>query len=98
MGRGIERAPRGSRIIERRGRTTTHYVEGLEGRPSRYPKFRAAAGRSQRPHARRQPCNLIHFERPNHTVIFYDEDTETYVVLTRHEQHPPHGTLHPLGS
>jgi hypothetical protein len=98
MGRGIERAPRGSRVIERRGRTTAHYMEGLEGRPSRYREFRAAANRPQRPHARRQPCSFIHFERPNHTVTFNDGGTKTYVVLTRHEQHQPRATLHPLGS
>jgi hypothetical protein len=30
MGRGIEQAPRGSRIMERKGRTATHYVEGVK--------------------------------------------------------------------
>jgi hypothetical protein len=31
MGSSSERAPRGARILERRGRTTTHYMERVEG-------------------------------------------------------------------
>jgi hypothetical protein len=52
--KGIEQAPRGSKILERRGRTSTHYLEEVEGRPSRCREFLAAAGRPQRPPIRGQ--------------------------------------------
>jgi hypothetical protein len=55
MGRGTKRAPRSSKILECRGRATTHYLEGVEGCPSRCREFLTADGRPQRPHARGQP-------------------------------------------
>jgi hypothetical protein len=61
MGSGNERAPRGSRILECRRRTTTPYMEGGEGRPSRRQDFPTATGRLQRLQARRQHaiCHLL---------------------------------------
>jgi hypothetical protein len=52
-----------------------------------YMEFLAAVSRPQRPHARRQPSSMSHYDMPNLTVTGDDGRTTTYVVLTRHKQH-----------
>jgi hypothetical protein len=98
MGRGTERAPRSSKFLGRRGRATTHYLQGVEGRPSRCREFLTADGRPQRPHARGQPRSMSRFDTPNLKVTCHVGGTTASMVLTPHGQYKPPGTLLPIGS
>jgi hypothetical protein len=51
MGRCSKQTPRSARILEQRGRTSTHYLEGDEGRPSCCREFLTTADRPRRPPA-----------------------------------------------
>jgi hypothetical protein len=86
MGRGTERVPRGSRILEQRRRTLSHYMERVEGRPLRSREFPTAIGRPQRPPARGQLGSLSHSDRSDLAITCHDGRAATIVVLTRHEQ------------
>jgi hypothetical protein len=93
---GTKRAPRSSKIMEQRGRTEAHQMGGFEGRPSRCREFLTTVGRPQRPHARGQLGSLSHSDRSDLTITCHDRGTTTPMLLTRHEQHQPHGTLHQI--
>jgi hypothetical protein len=45
MGRDTKQTPRSTRILEQRGRTSAHYMEGVEGRPSRCGELLTTVGR-----------------------------------------------------
>jgi hypothetical protein len=96
MGSGPEQVPRGSRILERHGRTIRHYLEGVEDRPSRRREFLAAAGRPQRPRTRRQPSSMSYFDMPYLTLSGHDGQTTTSLTLTRQKKHQPMSALHPI--
>jgi hypothetical protein len=98
MGRSTKRAPRSSRILEHRERTTTQYLEGAEGHPSRCREFSTAASRPQCLLTRRQPRSLSYYYKPNLTVTGKGRTTMTFVILTRHKSHQRTGTLHLFGS
>jgi hypothetical protein len=69
-------------------------MEIAEGRPSCRREFLAVAGRPQRPHARRQPCNMSCFDMPNLPLTSQYGRTTTSLVLPRHKQHQPTSALH----
>jgi hypothetical protein len=96
MGSCPQRTPHGTRILprilhvdSRRGRTTTHYMETIEGRPSRRRELLAAVGRPQRPYARRQPGSPSHYDKHNVTISRVDGRTKASLVRTLHEQRQP---------
>jgi hypothetical protein len=89
MGRGIEREPRGSKILVRTRRTTTHYLEEAEGRLSRCREFLTSVGRPRGPHAQGHPYNKSYFDWPDLAVTCHDGGTATSMELTRHEQYQP---------
>jgi hypothetical protein len=84
--------------LERRGRTTSHYMEGAEGRPPRCRELLAAYGMPQRRHARRQLDGLSHSDRPNLAHTGNDGRTTAYVVPSRRQQYQSPRALHSIGS
>jgi hypothetical protein len=92
----IEWQTRSTRLLGTRGRTTTHYLERTEGRPSGRPQLLATSRWPQHPPPRREQGSVPRFGRPYFPLPRNDDRTRPPMVLVGHQQHSHKTPVHPF--